>query len=470
LNFDDLPIGIEKFADKNSAAFNNSFFQPPRPIPTSESDSIDHRYKPLGDPPFPSGWRPPPPHNWHKDKSSAELEKLGVDPDWDLKSIASLDTFRDSALGSSLPSDMSVSVVQGLPRTAQEEVLIILNSDTHLKSLFEEAARRIDKSRFVRNTRRLFLSFHKDLEAKAVDAREKDAARIIEKHAHWLASRLFDVCDPNGGSNAEAMAAHLNQQVNKRPGLEKYLASLTQQAKPHASPVPNVAISFDAAPTTTANIRPEEQRQAEDDGSDSDDNYEESQNGEDKIDYSKFPNLDHIRNFIINGEAFESLRHNTSQWVRPASQPLQTEPGSVDALTATTSLPPTSSTQILEQVLSEDSSVLSGTTDITVPDADSDSDDDGTDLTSDPDLYDGVPEDRILKPQVSNIRGSDYADMSLPIPGCLVGHVCFLMSHKLLQMLELSEHVFTYEISSGPQINFSWQPLTPRSSRFISTS
>lgn len=85
---------------------------------------------------------------------TSEMDVEPLDHNWDLESIASLNTFRDSALGSSLKSDISHSVAQGLPRTAQEEILSILNSDAQLQSLFLEAARRISKDRFVRNIRR----------------------------------------------------------------------------------------------------------------------------------------------------------------------------------------------------------------------------------------------------------------------------------------------------------------------------
>ncbi|PVH74551.1 hypothetical protein DL98DRAFT_575583, partial [Cadophora sp. DSE1049] len=146
--------------------------------------------------------------------------------DCDLRSVHFLDTFRDSALGSSLPSNMSISTLQGLPRTAQEEILLIIISDLELRGLFEEAARRIDKSRLVRKIRRLFLLFHQDLQANATDLRELDALRIIQRHSQWLASRLFDICNPNSGSKTEVIATYLNQQLDKRPMLENYLATM----------------------------------------------------------------------------------------------------------------------------------------------------------------------------------------------------------------------------------------------------
>jgi hypothetical protein len=332
------------------------------------------------------------------------------DWDWDLKSIASLNTFRDSAIGSSLPSDISTSVVEGLPRTAQEEVLIILNSDSSLRSLFEVAARRMDKQRFVRNVRRLFLLFHKDLQDNVVDPREKDAAGIIEKHAQWLSNRLFDVCDPENGSNSQAMAAHLNQQVDKRPLLEMYLASMKSQSK--ASDVTPVQTQ-DAAKSSQENHgkrSPVDTPHPEIEGDSSSDSAddEETQNGDDNIDYSKFPNLEHIRNFIIGGPAFENLRRNTSKFVHPEDIPHSSRTGPNNEgpalelnseLNSSTPNPLDHSLHVSGNIVSQKSMPSTVTTDVTSPDADTDSDGDLSELSSDSDLYDTAPEDRIINPK-----------------------------------------------------------------------
>jgi len=313
-----------------------------------------------------------------------------AEQDWDLKSIASLNTFRDSALGSSIPSDMSVSVVQGLPRTAQEEILIILSSDHQLRSLFEEAARRITKPRFVRNIRRLFLLFHKDLQDKAVDPREKDASNIIERHSQWLASRLFDICDPENGSNAQVFVEHLNQQIDKRPLLEQYLASMKSSS------------------TTPGDDTKQVRRKGKRKGSDS----SSSEDGDEGwqtvniIDYSKFPNLDHIRNFMIGGTAFEALRRNTLGFVHPEKLTIpllvdvQRQSSAPDTKDVSVSVMESQSgSQDPQNTVSIDSTSSAATTEVTNPDMESDLEDDFSDLSSDPDLYNGVPEDRISNPK-----------------------------------------------------------------------
>jgi hypothetical protein len=78
--------------------------------------------------------------------------------EWDVQSLASVDTFHDSALESSLPSNTSGSITQGLPKTAQDEIVLILFSDQKFCSLLESAASMISKPRFTRNIRRLLLS------------------------------------------------------------------------------------------------------------------------------------------------------------------------------------------------------------------------------------------------------------------------------------------------------------------------
>lgn len=137
-----------------------------------------------------------------------------------------------------------------------------------------------DKPRFVRNIRRLFLMFHRDLLANARDVREKDAAMIIKRHAEWLANRVYDLGHPESHSRKDVMTAHLKQHVDNRPLLERYLASISSQSAGSETYLP-------LAPQNTSKLE-------SDDGS-----SDGGQSPADKIDYSKFPNLEHIQNFIV---------------------------------------------------------------------------------------------------------------------------------------------------------------------------
>lgn len=317
--------------------------------------------------------------------------------DWDLASLASLNTYRDSALGSSVPSNNSSSVLEGLPRTAQEEVVFILNSDSKLRSLFQQAARRTEKARFVRNVRRLFILFHKDLQDSAVDPREKDAASIVKKHAEWLASRLFDVCDPKKDTNFQAMATHLNQQVDKRSVLEQYLASMRMSGN-----------RLDAAHTQPFRIETNSSNDlsdSEEGSSFDDDESVERRTSEEIIDYSNFPNLEHIRRFLVGGTAFENLRRNTSQFVQPEAFDPQILSPSTSRL-QDKEVPQESwveseldsSLTAPHITVSPDSTASAAPTEVTTPEVENDSED-GWDLSSDPELYDNVAEDRILNPK-----------------------------------------------------------------------
>ena len=294
-------------------------------------------------------------------------------PDCDLGSINSLDSFRDSALGSSLHSEMSSSDLQGLPRTAQEEILIIITSDVELRGLFEEAASRIDKSRFVRNIRRLFLAFHHDLGEAMADRRELDALKIIQRNAQWLAGRLFDICNPDSGSKTEIMAAYLDQQIDKRPMLESYLASVG------------------AGSNQVYHNKPEEL-----DASSEEDL--ESQNGQELINYAKFPNLERMKNFLVAGTPFQNLKRNTARWIRPVHR-IQPKRAAAEGpgLMGAGQLHPSS---LSPESSPSKSSAISNSTGYTVPDTDSEVSDDDSDLSYDPDLVGEASEDRMSAPIV----------------------------------------------------------------------
>ncbi|KAJ8069538.1 hypothetical protein OCU04_003188 [Sclerotinia nivalis] len=206
---------------------------------------------------------------------------------WDLQSIASMDTCRDSALGSSLPSAKSTSSVQGLPQAAKEETLIIINSDSQLQVLLEGIALKIDKTRFIRNVRRLIVHFTQDLEQSAIDPREKDVTNIPKLHASWFASRLFDLSSPNKDSELRAMASHLDQNVDKRLLLERYLRNLSGSSADTDAVCEEENVDSNAIDVDDAAVG---------------------------IDYSNFPNLERIKRFMTRGTAFETLRRNTSQF------------------------------------------------------------------------------------------------------------------------------------------------------------
>jgi hypothetical protein len=240
-----------------------------------------------------------------------DFSKLGdqhANPEWDVQSLASVNTFNDSALGSSLPSHMSGSATHELPKPAQEEILLIFFSDQKFRSLLESAASLIGKPRFTRNIRRLLVPFQRELQAAVADNREKDAIRIIEKHSQWFASRLFDMSDPENKPNDHNMAAHLNQHTDKRPMFERYLASTVSKT----AKVPRN--SSEDSNDEDVEVSPDE---SDSDGSEIDiENY---------INYSKFPNLEHIKNFIIGGAAFDNLKQNTFQFLNPKKAPIPLE-------------------------------------------------------------------------------------------------------------------------------------------------
>lgn len=312
--------------------------------------------------------------------------------EWDVQSLASVNTFHDSALGSSLPSNTSGSITQGLPKTAQDEIVLILFSDQKFRSLLESAASMISKPRFTRNIRRLLLPFQQELQNAASDHREKDAVRIIEKHSQWLASRLFDMSDPENKSNTRNLATHLNQRTDKLPMLERYLASTVSSTVHSTMPGLNHAKAPKAPQPSRESVnhrngdevRNNRSLSLPPNSSDESESGESETDMENYIDYSNFPNLEHIKNFIIGGTAFENLKQDTFQFLNPQK-------------------PPIPSPKISLNIPSEESFEGSGsteTTEVTIPDLELEEDsDDMASVASDDPALTAASDGRILHPR-----------------------------------------------------------------------
>ncbi|TEY69518.1 hypothetical protein BOTCAL_0114g00110 [Botryotinia calthae] len=225
----------------------------------------------------------------HNRRFSTELKGHQNTNDWNIQSIISINTYRDSGLGSSLPSQGSDSITQELPQAAKEEILTIIRTDSEFQLSLSNIASKISKPRFIRNIRRLLQFFNLDLRKTAIDTREKDAVNILERHTLWFATRLFDFSNPNRDSDSLTMASYLDQQIDKRLLLEQYLAS-SLGTKLCKAQMGDEAEKIDTSAMEVDDLI--------------------------DIDYSNFPNVEHIKKFISGGSAFEVLRLNTSQFAR----------------------------------------------------------------------------------------------------------------------------------------------------------
>ena len=198
--------------------------------------------------------------------------------------------------------------------------------------------------------------------------------------------------DPENKSNTCNLATHLNQRIDKLPMLERYLDSTASSTVPSTIPGLNHA----KAPKTpqpsraSANHRngdevennrspplpPGSSDESESGGSETDmENY---------IDYSNFPNLEHIKNFIIGGTAFKNLKQNTFQFLNPPKSPIP-------------------SPKISPDIPSEESFQGSGsteTTEVTIPDIELEEDsDDMASVASDDPALTAASDGRILHPR-----------------------------------------------------------------------
>lgn len=222
------------------------------------------------------------------------------DPDTDVKSVASVGTFNDSGFYSGNHSSIgSTSSLHGIPRAAQQEVFLILASDGVLQMLFAEATRRVSRERFIRNIKRLIKAYCLDLQEEAHDAREKDATAMLGRHAQWFANRLFDASDPDMTSRQKGMDSLKSQEVDKLYMIENHYEK-----------------AFPRPVNPTVNFGDNNHDIDSDDSTGSLSSFNEDLE-QGVINYSQFPNLEHIRKFLITGIPFQKLRQNVSQFVLP---------------------------------------------------------------------------------------------------------------------------------------------------------
>ena len=233
-----------------------------------------------------------PPLEAAKVSSSAHLSEKVPEQEFDLQSIASLDPFHDSALGSSNPSTGSLSSMQGVPQSAQEEVLLALHSNAKLRPLLAEAARKANNDRFTRNIRRALVQYGDDLRRSAADDGEKAVTVILKRHSQWIASNLYDLLKPDRDISNRRMNDLLKQAVDRRHMLERFLA---EKSVHHGVPQENPTL-----------LKIEEDDESLSVGSN--DNTEED---------LEFPKLDHLVAFLTGGQEFESLRKKISNFIRP---------------------------------------------------------------------------------------------------------------------------------------------------------
>lgn len=226
-----------------------------------------------------------------KDADIKSIKSTHVVDISDVQSLKSVTTFRDSGFGS---SNQSGSGVTGIDETALNQILRILLSDTALQSMFVEAAQKVDKEKYIRNIRRLVRLYYQDLRRDAVDLSQKNAANTLGQHAIWCARELYNLAHPEETPDIQSFTASLPQQVEKNELLEQYIRSTAQPPIAHHAPPPTP-----------------EKDEADNDDSNSD------QSDTSEVEYAEFPNIEHIRRFLVGGVAYTQLKSNLNGFINP---------------------------------------------------------------------------------------------------------------------------------------------------------
>ncbi len=111
----------------------------------------------------------------------------------------------------------STSSIQG---TTIDRLVIALIQDTVLQALYSDALR---KKRFVENLRRLLIQYSEDLESKALNKSDKQAAWFLQKEAHVLATRISILYETKTDETRVAMRRLARQHSDKSLQFETWM-------------------------------------------------------------------------------------------------------------------------------------------------------------------------------------------------------------------------------------------------------
>ncbi|MCJ1395387.1 hypothetical protein MMC18_008271 [Xylographa bjoerkii] len=238
------------------------------------------------------------------DKAPADSQALSSkEATSDEESILSLDSLGSTIAIASSSQQSSLTIVFG--ESAKHELLLVFTKDDVLQTLYADALQKrgLSRTRFERNFQRLIKRYCSELHSHAQSAPNNKVVSFIREQRRWIAreiSKQFVVID----EFQRLRMADLTMQKSQKLMLERSLA--------HPSSIPNqptfknvTDIGFDRYSA-----------------SDSSKGSSESE-FDDSTDYSEFPNIEQIRNFLIHGEPFENLRTNLRLFIYPpASVPI----------------------------------------------------------------------------------------------------------------------------------------------------
>ncbi|KAL3417404.1 hypothetical protein PVAG01_11404 [Phlyctema vagabunda] len=229
-------------------------------------------------------------------------------------SFASIDTFHDSGMGTSAASSKGPgsTTPTEISYIAKQEILLSLGGSDALRFLFEEAVTRFDRDRFIRNVQRILLLYSNDLASEPQSGRNADALRILRKDSEWLASRLHESADPNHVLLNTDMDAILEQNVDKLPILENFFKTTLPHLAGHSFEPISAEARYES---DIATEWPTENHDTESIISDFPEDIDAD------IDYSKFPSLEQIKAFLLDGQAFVLLEQRLASFVYPKPGP-----------------------------------------------------------------------------------------------------------------------------------------------------
>jgi hypothetical protein len=266
-------------------------------------------------------------HDWKNAESRANCSMVSASPEVQY-SIANDESENESLC--SMPSVESVDVPslvsgttlssnQSNQQTAQamEELVAILIKDKEMKRLIDEAHRKVALERFERNFTRLLKRYSKDLQGEASSSAERKAVAFVRSHARLAAiffARQFEL-EPGPDGRNKLFDALIQQEDERSIILERFLIDKDLPGDSLIDSNPHFVDIMESKAGTRSQGSDSELDESEPEGIEA---GEEPQNKHTEGDENPYPNLERVREFLVDSPAFLKLRRNFHDFLYPS--------------------------------------------------------------------------------------------------------------------------------------------------------
>jgi tetratricopeptide (TPR) repeat protein len=224
---------------------------------------------------------------------------------------------------SSVDSFSSTGSYEDARQTAAQHLAFVLSKHPLLQPLYSQGVRELEKNRFSKNHDRLLKKFLADLRLESRDNIHLQAIRFFQNRSQRevITSQIFEFCQEHlNDTTKRSMQQYLDQKVDQAYRLDRFLGSWSEKTKPTmretAAEIGNSSGSNEVK-KIEYEVEDEIENEIEDYEEDSEEDEEELDDEIEQDQTTRFPHLDSVVAFLIEGPPFQNFKTSLSCLINP---------------------------------------------------------------------------------------------------------------------------------------------------------